>query len=382
MIYIISIGAFQALTAALLLWKKRLSDKADVLLILLLICIATHLGIKFYIYGVLSDAHIRNQMNTFIGLCYGPLAYLYLLKRRDEHFIPATQWYHFLPFVLVGVGYLTVACLLYAYAPVGYEALDIYNSTSTWLFIASGSIYPVLILKRRKELSPGPERKLITHIGALLLLLAVVSIFFTLFGSVLLRAPLNIVLCRFIVYTLLSLICIDILRHKYTGISITENLLEQEEEQTPVPAELPPSPVAEGTSAKKMQLSAEEHLVIWQKLEQHLRKTMLYVDADLTLDKLSDAIGESKYHVSETLNAYAHKTFYQYINEYRILRAAELITAIQQKGLPVNILTIAYESGFKAKSSFNAYFKKIIGETPSAYLNRQKANLRRELMNA
>jgi AraC-like DNA-binding protein len=124
---------------------------------------------------------------------------------------------------------------------------------------------------------------------------------------------------------------------------------------------------------KKIQLSETAHKKILQQLDQHLASTRLYLDPDLGLDKLSAAIGESKYHVSEALNMYAGKSFYQYINEYRISRAMEIMTSIHQKNLPVNILMIAFECGFKAKSSFNTYFKKITGETPSAYLSKLKA---------
>jgi len=34
----------------------------------------------------------------------------------------------------------------------------------------------------------------------------------------------------------------------------------------------------------------------------------------------------------------------------------------------LNILGIAYESGFRSKSTFNATFKKITGQAPSEYL--------------
>ncbi|NIG56841.1 AraC family transcriptional regulator [Chitinophaga sp. Cy-1792] len=382
MIYVISIGAFQALIASLLLWTKRSSDKADSLLIMLMICIATHLGIKFYIYAALSDVHVRTQMNTFIGMCYGPLVYLYYLKRKNPAFIPATQWYHFIPVVVAAIGYLSVACLLVAHPPTGYKALNFYNNISTWIFVASGLTYPLLVLKGRLSLPKGAERRLITHIGFLMMVSGLISLGFLLYTTFTIHGFVNNIPCRYMVYTLLSIICIDILRYKYTGISAA----------IPVASQVVAAPVTELVitdlpeptivSNKKMQLPADEHERLWQKLELHLQQSAIYQDAELTLEKLADAIHESKYHVSETLNAYAHKTFYQYINEYRIHKAVELMDHIKQKGLPVNILTVAYESGFKAKSSFNAYFKKILGETPSAYLLRTKSSSHQQLMNA
>jgi AraC-like DNA-binding protein len=35
--------------------------------------------------------------------------------------------------------------------------------------------------------------------------------------------------------------------------------------------------------------------------------------------------------------------------------------------LQVNILSLAFDCGFNSRSSFNSYFKKITGHTPSAY---------------
>ena len=38
-----------------------------------------------------------------------------------------------------------------------------------------------------------------------------------------------------------------------------------------------------------------------------------------------------------------------------------------QENRNINFLSFAYEAGFKSKSSFNRYFKDIIGKTPSEY---------------
>jgi len=41
-------------------------------------------------------------------------------------------------------------------------------------------------------------------------------------------------------------------------------------------------------------------------------------------------------------------------------------------GATPNILSLAFEAGFHSKSSFNGYFKKVTGYTPSAYLKRDQ----------
>jgi AraC-like DNA-binding protein len=89
---------------------------------------------------------------------------------------------------------------------------------------------------------------------------------------------------------------------------------------------------------------------------------------DLNLDKLASLTGINKYHLSETLNGFVGKSFYQYINEYRVSYALKQMESMSStRGEDFNVLSLAYKSGFKAKSSFNRYFKEITGFTPSEY---------------
>lgn len=125
---------------------------------------------------------------------------------------------------------------------------------------------------------------------------------------------------------------------------------------------------APSATERRSLLSQHEQREIWNKLQSYLKSTEAYTDTELSLEKLSIGIGVSKYHISETLNNYASKSFYQYINELRIQRVTDQMQSLTDKGLPVNILALAYDSGFKAKSSFNQYFKKITGDTPTAYI--------------
>ncbi|HVI44056.1 MAG TPA: helix-turn-helix domain-containing protein [Chitinophaga sp.] len=361
MIFVIAIGAFQALTAVILLWKNRLRSKADTLLILLLCCIATHLAIKFYIYSFVKDDHVRTQMNTFIGFCYGPLLYLYALKNKNESFIPASRWYVFIPFILGAISYLTVICVLSLSVPAGYAALDIYNNSTIWLFLISGFTFPALAIRIARQLQGIPqEKRLIENIGYCLMGICAVSLPFLLMKYTSIQTSGQMILCRNIVYTLLLVVCLIIIRYKYVG------LMGATDPSSPhVPG---PAITAARAAVRKTQLTAAEHKTIWDTLEVHLSSTKIFTDADLNLDKLAQAVGISKYHISETLNCYASRSFYQYINEWRIRRAAEQLRFMAEKSLPVNILTLAYDCGFKAKSSFNLYFKKITGVTPTEYV--------------
>ncbi|NLR78394.1 helix-turn-helix domain-containing protein [Chitinophaga eiseniae] len=358
MIYVIAIGAFQALTGVALLSSSKLRSKADYLLILLLCCIATHLAIKFCIYSFVNDPEVRTQMNTFIGFCYGPLLYLYACQRQNTAFIPASRWYVFLPFIFGAIGYLTVMCVLLWSAEAGHAVLYYYNESTTWAMMLLGFLFPGLSLRIAKRLPDMPqEKKLINYISYLLGTISIISIGFKTAQSLhLLHGPYNIV-CRDIVYSLLVLICLMIIRYKYVGIMGSP---PAKADTPPITTEIPPP--------RKMQLSTEDQKQVLQLLDAHLHKTKIYTDTELNLDKLAQGTGISKYHISETLNSYAGKSFYQYVNEWRIRRAMEQIRFMNEKALPVNVLTLAYDCGFKAKSSFNQYFKKITGLTPTEYI--------------
>jgi len=59
------------------------------------------------------------------------------------------------------------------------------------------------------------------------------------------------------------------------------------------------------------------------------------------------------------INHYLKKHFFDFVNEYRINAAAEILKNPSNNKLTV--LEILYDVGFNSKSSFNTAFKKIKG---------------------
>lgn len=103
-----------------------------------------------------------------------------------------------------------------------------------------------------------------------------------------------------------------------------------------------------------------------------LRKTMeekeLYLDSDLRISKLADVLNMPSPHVSQIINEGGNTTFYDFVNEYRINKAKELLKS--EKYRNYTLLAIAMDAGFSNKSTFNRAFKRHTQMTPSQYIKR------------
>ncbi|WP_222165663.1 helix-turn-helix domain-containing protein [Edaphocola aurantiacus] len=373
--YVIVIGIFQALLAIILLWQNKLRSNADNLLIMLMVCIAAHLSIKFVIFNFVQDQQVRQQMNTFIAYCYGPLLYLYALKRNNPSLIPASKWYVFIPVLIGFVGYTSITGVL-IYAPAdGYRLLHWYNEISFWTLVGSDLFFALstLHLIRQDEHNKIKEKQLITRLAYCFLVISGLAFGFYIAGKYM--GTQYVILSRSVVYSMLVYMCVLIIRHKY----MTVQEVSPEKEQV-----LPQQAPAEMTLvAFEMQEPAADHILavqrkhglqeqaqqkIWADLERYLQQHKLFTDMDLSLDKLAAAMDISKYHLSETLNNHGNTTFYRYINEQRVHYAQEQIAYLHGQGISINMLSVALDSGFKAKSSFNRYFKELLGLTPTEYI--------------
>jgi AraC-like DNA-binding protein len=371
--YVIAIGIFQALVAMLLLLKSKLRSGADEILIFLVACIATHLLIKFVIFNFVGDVHVRLQMNTFLGFCYGPLLYLYTKKVKDPLFIPSTKWFVFIPFILAMIGYFSVASVLIAAPESGYTMLDWYNKLTFWSIIPTETFYALLSLRIAKSINQIQLReiKLVRQIAfALLLLCFIGSVFYAL--SAVYQAN---TIVRTLCYSIFVLLCVTILRYRFLSL---QSMPEKKESDLDINNgsvlsrqitvhDLASMKPEEGDIRKSI-LTHEEQVNVWNQLEVLMKTGKVFTDGGLNLDKLAELTVLNKYHISETLNSYAQKSFYQYINEYRVQFAIDQMKYLSEKGIPINILSLAYDAGFNAKSSFNRYFKEITNQTPSEYL--------------
>lgn len=113
-------------------------------------------------------------------------------------------------------------------------------------------------------------------------------------------------------------------------------------------------------------LDPKEKEVILKKIINALEKDRLYLNPELNLKNLSEAIDSNSRKVSQVINDALDKSFFDLINTYRIEAAKERFK--KNKDSKLTVLEVMYDVGFNSKSSFNTQFKNRTGLTPSEYL--------------
>jgi AraC-like DNA-binding protein len=109
---------------------------------------------------------------------------------------------------------------------------------------------------------------------------------------------------------------------------------------------------------------------IGKKLKGFMVSEKPYLDNDLTMQKLADRMNVSNHNLSEVINSKLGLSYYDFINNYRV---EEFKNRIADSANDLyNILSIAFDSGFKSKGSFNSIFKKNTGMTPSEYKSKHR----------
>ena len=103
------------------------------------------------------------------------------------------------------------------------------------------------------------------------------------------------------------------------------------------------------------------------RLEELMQRDAVYREPALTIGQLAKRSGYPEYLISEVINRRLGVAFWDYINRQRVDAAR---VHLGDPSDTRTILDIAYDCGFTSKSTFNAAFKRELGETPSAYRRR------------
>ena len=375
---------FQTAVAVFLLNGVRRDDDIDKHLRAMLIILLLHLSTKFFLLAVLKDVFLYTVIPTGFGLAYGPLLLVIARSVLGRPLGPRAVVWQFLPFLLFSLVYV-VLVIAGVSGSIGKPAIAGYASWYGGLVIASTLCYPIYVkrLLKKNQLYEAREKMHLTDQMANVLLVGIsAGIVCTLFHFSAVKIP-GFDL-RLLPYICFSAIPVLILRYR-----LRERTEKRAAPELALPAAVTGGVGVEmGRAAPEMGRAAEvvEVAVIVDRryersgmdasmmkdyeaaLAAFMQKSRIYLDPDLSLEVLATRMKMSRHHLTQLLNEKLEKNFYSFINEYRI---GEAIDRLNDPLLQVNILSLAFDCGFNSKSSFNNYFKKITGTTPTAYRKQQ-----------
>lgn len=118
-------------------------------------------------------------------------------------------------------------------------------------------------------------------------------------------------------------------------------------------------------------LPPEVAVVMVERLRHAMEADRLFLDTELTVEKVGKHLGIAPKIISSVLNGHLRKSFNTFINEYRVEAVKQRLTD------PTPALTLtgtAFECGFNSQATFQRTFRQQTGLSPTEYRNRLVKN--------
>ncbi len=126
--------------------------------------------------------------------------------------------------------------------------------------------------------------------------------------------------------------------------------------------------IENGSRYQQSRLEKEASRRYFERINDIILTKKLYLNPELRLSDLAQESGISYHQLSEIINREAGTSFFEFINDFRINHVVATMDGLGRQSKKINILEIAFASGFNNKVSFNRHFKKLKGKTPSSYI--------------
>ncbi|NOI67134.1 helix-turn-helix domain-containing protein [Vibrio sp. 99-8-1] len=342
----------------------------------------------------IDSATLYLYTNPTLNLVNGPMLYLYVrtLINNESAGIKTTEFWHFAPFLLFYLLYISTSHPEMMPQPdrdlLNIEPVAI-SSVMTFLqpvlihfgFInvisfVGYSVATIVLLNNHQKKIPGffsqndiqVNLKWIYALPGTFATLALTAAIFesvTLFNS--LVHPLILHLLSFLCFVIIlcffglkqkPVFQIDTSQTNASILNIENKTLDEDKNDVEKTNTQIRSELEQNDSDKTFVYQTIEHMNAYMKSEKP------FMDPDFSVYTLASSLNIPRRMLSQVLSTGLSKNFYQYVNEFRI---EEVKFQLANQTENTTILDIAFQAGFKSKSSFNSLFKQHCDITPSQY---------------
>ncbi|OPC04668.1 AraC family transcriptional regulator [Elizabethkingia ursingii] len=361
---------FIAFFSAFLILGKAKKQTADYLLATWFFIIGIHLIFFVLFYsGQFSNFPYLLGLDIPVPLIHGPMLYLYILYLTGRQPNRYNWLLHFAPAIITYIYLINFFILtsqekvhIYEYGTTAYR---IFRKIIKVVIISSGILYVILSIlavrrykKQISDLYSNTEKINLNWSYYLITGIALIWIAVILKNEIL-------------IFTLVSLF---IIVAAYFGISRV-GILEFASKQSDINEEKQTEHNDEIVAVKYQKTFAGEDAIqhIYKKLTYQMEHEKLYKDPELNLNHVAALLGIQPNILSQTINSVENKNFYDYINRQRIEEFKRIVVLPENQKF--TILSLAFESGFNSKTSFNRNFKKYMDSSPREFIKSQNLDL-------
>jgi AraC-like DNA-binding protein len=371
--YTLLSGVIISAFLSLILIVKKNKSAAEYILLL---WIFTSGYVTFSYLMVHNGWYIQYPALTVSGLTIpllpGPFMYLYIKYQTRPIFFDKKDLLHFLPFVVCNLMFTRFYLLPFdeqvQALSSGGEDFETECQTKTYLTFLSGIVYCIWsftsLYAHKKNLKKTFSNLEGIHFNWLLAL----NIGLLLLWTVILSTRNDDII--------FSAAAVYIIFIGFFGITQSNVFSEREVHRFQLPPHTPepetPEIAAEAESVRKTKQHTAEQEVVYQKTIDLLKKEKLYLNPELKLLDLALPLNLHPNLISKAINSVSGCHFYDLVNTLRVETFMEKVQggATDQ----FTILSVAYDSGFNSKASFNRNFKSITGLSPSEFLKSRVKN--------
>jgi AraC-like DNA-binding protein len=362
-------GVGLAVFLNLLLLGKRKKSSADWVLAGWLLIMALHL-LMFTFFRLKLYPQLWG-IDLPLPLLHGPFLYLYTRALTGKplpathlaiHFaLPLAFYVYLIPFILLPAG---DKIFVYDHRGIGYETFLLIRA---FCIPISGVLYILLSLStlRRHRRAIVEQFSSVDQINLawlqyLILWIAAIWVLVFIgnddwiFGAA-------VVLIFFIGFFGIRQ------RVIFDGHTHAHDINFEKKQRSSIETQVAAPVAAEKIKYQKSGLSADTSEAVHRQLTSVMDREKYYKNSELTLVDLAERLKVAPNHLSQVINEREGKNFYDYVNSLRVREFMQIVHRPESRKL--TLFALAQDCGFNSKSSFNRYFKKITGQSPSEYMD-------------